>query len=132
MNEIRKEWNIYVADMVLIWLSLQLELIRSPMTHQWSFGGWPRKTYDDTWKPFNMFGVTHKKNSFLKMQRPQMKKEERKKKHKLADDHEWKVKFASIKSEWLHGVFFLFSIVVDLCIHFAFIQQQFNQRQMCV
>lgn len=57
--------DIYVADIVRIWISVQLELIKSGITHQCSFGGWPRKTYDDTWKPFKIFGVTHKKNSFL-------------------------------------------------------------------
>lgn len=53
------------ADIARIWLSLQLDLIKSGITHQWSFGGWPRNTYDDTWNPFRIFGVTHKKKSFL-------------------------------------------------------------------
>lgn len=55
----------YADDIARIWSSLQFELLRSGITHQKSSGGCPKNTYDDTWKPFNMFGVTHKKNSFL-------------------------------------------------------------------
>lgn len=55
----------YVEDIVRISSWLQFELVSTGIAHQKSFGGWPKNTYDDTWNPFNIFGVTHKKNSFL-------------------------------------------------------------------
>lgn len=43
-NKKTKNECIYVAEIFRIWLSLQLDLISSGITHQCSFGGWPKNT----------------------------------------------------------------------------------------
>lgn len=61
----KKNCITYVDEMFRMSFCVQFELINSGITHHCSCGNCDKKIYDDTWNPLRMFGVTHKKNSFL-------------------------------------------------------------------
>lgn len=51
--------------MLLISLRVQLAATRLGISHQYSSGSLPTKTYDETWKPLRMLGSVETRNSDL-------------------------------------------------------------------
>lgn len=58
-------YTYIVDDNRLISVCVQFAFNSTGISHQNASGGFPIKTYELTWKPFNIFGMAHKKNNFL-------------------------------------------------------------------